>query len=207
MPKITLRKENELMRAVREEIVVNPMISLLHLQRNLQQRGFTAYSGNPLDAIYLSKLIRKLNRQSIQEADNVQIGERLSKTRERFSVMIDRLMKIAYWKPEYIRDGIWPPETKDIVKALDTIQKMDLSLLQAEMDSGIYERHLGKLDIEVARKQPIPENIRTAAWQVFKNWGIVPPEAEMPKMENGGNQQQPAGNQPAKSIMVIEQHS
>jgi hypothetical protein len=202
MPKITLRKENELMRALREEIVVNPMISLLHLQRNLQQRGFTAYSGNPLDAIYLSKLIRKLNRQSIQESDNVQIGERLGKTRERFSVIIDRLMKIAFWKPEYLREGIWAPESKDIVKALDTIQKMDLSFLQAELDCGIYERHLGKLDINVARKQPIPDDKRAEIWVTLQNWGMILKD-DNPQIKN--DNQRNAIEQPCRALMVIEQ--
>jgi len=188
MPKITLRNENEIIKAVREEIVMDPMISVSRLRKNLKERGITTYNGNSIDPVYLARIVRKIARRAMQEADNTKIEHRLSKTRERFSVMIDRLMKIAFWRPEYIKDGIWPPQTKDIVRALDTVQKMDLALLQAEMDAGIFERRLGTLDIEVARKQSIPENAREVAWRTFQNWGIVPQEAEMPKIQNGEKQ-------------------
>jgi|GEM_PF-1501164 len=204
MPKVTLRNENEIVRAVREEIVINPMISISRLRFNLKDRGIMTFNGNPIDPMYLGRLVRKISRKIAKESDQVQITERLNETRERFRVMTDRLMKIAYWRPEYIRDGIWPPETKDIVKALDTIQKMDLSLLQAEMDAGIYERHLGSLDVEVARRRPIPDDKREAVWQVFKNFGMIPSDAMAPT-ENGGQKQHNTIEQPCRALMVIEQ--
>jgi len=188
MPKINLRNENEIIRAVREEIVVNPMISVSGLRQNLKERGIMTYNGNPIDPSYLGRLVRKIGRRAMKEADNIKIERRLSKTRERFSVMIDRLMKIAFWKPEYIKDGVFPPQTKDIVRALDTIQKMDLALLQAEMDAGIYKRHLGTLDVEAVRRQPIPNDVREAAWRVFKNYGIIEENGKLPKIENGNTE-------------------
>lgn len=203
MPKVTLKNENKIIKAVREEIVIDPMISVARLRENLKERGITTYNGNAIDPMYLGRLVRKISRRAAKEADNAKIGNRLAKTRERFSVMIERLLKIAFWKPEYIHEGIWPPQTNEIVKALDTVQKMDLALLQAEMDSGLYKRHLGTIDIEIARKQPIPDNAREAAWKTFKNWGIVPQEAETPKIQNGEKQRITTENK--QSLAVIEQ--
>lgn len=202
MPKVTLRNENEIIRAVREEIVVNPMISISRLRQNLKDRGIMTFNGNPIDPMYLGRLVRKISRKIVRESDQVRIGERLNNTRERFRVMIDRLMKIAFWKAEYIRDGIWPPDNKDIVKALDTIQKMDLALLQAEMDAGVFERHLGSLDVEIARKMPIPDDKREAVWAVFKNFGMIP-KGDNPQIKDGGKNN--TIEQPCRAIMVIEQ--
>lgn len=203
MPKVTLRNENEIIRAVREEIVVNPMISISRLRQNLKDRGIMTFNGNPIDPMYLGRLVRKISRKIVRESDQVRIGERLNNTRERFRVMIDRLMKIAFWKAEYIRDGIWPPDNKDIVKALDTIQKMDLALLQAEMDAGVFERHLGSLDVEIARKMPIPDDKREAVWAVFKNFGMIP-KNDNPQIKDGGKQHNTI-EQPCRSLMVIKQ--
>lgn len=202
MPKVTLRNENEIIRAVREEIVVNPMISISRLRQNLKDRGIMTFNGNPIDPMYLGRLVRKISRKIVRESDQVRIGERLNNTRERFRVMIDRLMKIAFWKAEYIRDGIWPPDNKDIVKALDTIQKMDLALLQAEMDAGVFERHLGSLDVEIARRRPIPDDKREAVWQVFQNFGMIP-KGDNPQIKDGGKNN--TIEQPCRAIMVIEQ--
>ena len=203
MPKITLRNENEIIRAVREEIVVNPMISVSLLRQNLKERGIMTFNGNPIDPVYLGRLVRKIQRKAMSESDRARISDRLNNTRERFSVMTDRLMKIAFWKPEYIKDGIWPPQTKDIVKALDTIQRMDLALLQAEMDSGVFERHLGSLDVNIARKRPIPDDKRDAIWQVFQNFGMIPKD-DKPKIENGGKKDNSIG-QPGRALMVVQQ--
>jgi hypothetical protein len=199
MPKITLRKENEILRAVREEVVINPMISLRRLQANLKQRGFVTYSGNPIEDQYLKKLIRKLNREAFAESDRQEIGERLANTRQRFSTMIEKLLKIAFWRIDYIREGFYIPEYRDQIKAMDSIAKMDLALLQAEMDAGIFERHLGKLDIEIARKQPIPDDRRDVIYQVFKNWGLIPKDA--PQKNDTGNKT----TEPCRTLMVIQQ--
>ncbi len=205
MPKVDLRKENEILKAVREEIIANPMISLRRLQISLKERGFVTYSGNVIEDQYLKKLVRKVSRQAVAQSDQQEIGQRLSQTRQRFEVMMEKLYKIAFWRIDFIKEGYYMPEYKDQIKAMDSIAKMDLALLQAEMDAGVFQRHLGKIDIEVARRQPIPDSVRVSAWTVFKNWGIVPPEAEMPKLENGGNQ--PIDNQPSKPVIVAQQNS
>lgn len=169
---------------------MDPMISLLRLQHRLKDRGFVTYKNNPIEENYLKKLIHKLNRQSQVECDQTEISERLGKTRERFALMIEKLFKIAFWREEYLHEGYLIPKYQDQIKAMSAIAKMDLALLQAEMDAGVFERHLGTLDIDVARRKPIPENLRENAWKVFKNWGLVPRTAEMPKLENGSDKQQ-----------------
>lgn len=65
----------------------------------------------------------------------------------------------------------------------------------------------GDLDIEVARKQAIPDNVRDAAWIALKSWGIIPEDEELPKIEteNGKNIQQPKPEPECRSLAVIQQ--
>jgi hypothetical protein len=41
----------------------NPLISVVQMQNHLKARGFKTASGNPLDWSYVSKMVRKLNRE------------------------------------------------------------------------------------------------------------------------------------------------
>jgi len=65
----------------------------------------------------------------------------------------------------------------------------------------------GDVDVEVARKQAIPDNVRDAAWIALKSWGIIPEDEELPKIEteNGKNIQQPKPEPECRSIAVIQQ--
>jgi len=49
--------------AIRDEIARNPLISAVQVQNALRERDFKTANGNPLDWVYLAKLVRKLNRE------------------------------------------------------------------------------------------------------------------------------------------------
>ena len=80
--------EHQLKLAIRDLVARNPLVSVSALQSALQERGFKTAQGNPLDWYYVSKVIRKLNREKALAADSQKIGERLAISKERYRVII-----------------------------------------------------------------------------------------------------------------------
>src|SRR5467141_3608050 len=115
--KKTAEQEVQIKHAVRDLIVRNPLISGHQLCRDVAAKGFMTANGNPLGWYYVAKLVRKLNREKALAVDLQKIGERLAITKERYSVIIEKLWKIIDWRPEYAAEGILMPETGEIIRA------------------------------------------------------------------------------------------
>jgi len=170
--KKTAEAEVQLKLAIRDLVVRNPLISVHQLRRDLADRGFKTAQGNPLDWYYVAKVVRKLNREKALAVDEQKIGERLAITKERYRVIIEKLWRIIDYKVEYAAEGIFPPETSEIIRAADTIIKLDLAILKAEMDAGIFERKVGTVDVNVYRALPLDPEKATQIAQAFARWGI-----------------------------------
>jgi hypothetical protein len=179
----TAEQEHQLKLAIRDAIARNPLMSVVQLQDALKERGFKTAQGNPLDWRYVSRLVRKLNREKALSVDQQKIQERLAITKERFRVMIETLWRIIEWKSEYIDQyNIFPPKNEDRIKAINTILKLDLAILKAEMDAGIFERKLGSVDLNVYRAQILPAEVAEKIMDVFKRWGIDLTLPQRPKL-------------------------
>jgi hypothetical protein len=104
----------------------------------------------------VAKLAHKLNREKALAVDHQKIGERLAITKERYRVIIEKLWRIIDYKWEYLeRYHEYPPDADQVMKAANTIIKLDLAILKAEMDAGIFERKLGTVDLNVFRAVPL----------------------------------------------------
>ena len=159
--------------AVRDILARDPLTSVQKLQRDLKHRGFQTAAGNTLDWHYVAKIVRKLGREAAFAVDQQKIEERLAITKERYRLMVERLWPIIDYKWEYLEQfGLYPPKTDEIIKAVNTLMKLDLAILKAEMDAGILERKLGAVDVDVHRAQPIDPEQADAIVTAFKNWGI-----------------------------------
>lgn len=186
MPKIDDTKEADVKREVRTLLAINPMISSRALTEKMRERGY------PLDRHYLLKIIHKLNGEIERDIDSSEIRSRMAQTRERFQASFERLFKIAFWEWKYLEEGVQMPETKDQIKALEVIMKMDIALIEAEMDAGIFKRHLGTLAVD-PRNVPISQDRKEAIMIAMKNWGMLPQQfslpahgSEQPTTENAG---------------------
>jgi len=179
----TPHKEENLKLAIRDEISKNPYLSVLALQSILHKRGFQAASGNPLEWHYLAKLIRKLNREKALAVDTQKIQERLAITKESYRLIIRSLWRIIDWQPEYLEQYfIHPPRNEERIKAANTLIKLDLAILKAEMDAGIFERKLGEVDITLHRAIPLPPETTAKIAEAFERWGIdLRPKAALPE--------------------------
>jgi hypothetical protein len=179
----TAEQEQKLKLTIRDEIGRNPLISVLQLQSVLKTRGFQTNDGNPLSWHYVAKLIRKLNREKALAVDTQKIQERLAITKESYRLIIQNLWRIIDWQPEYLElYFIHPPKNEERIKAANILIKLDLAILKAEMDAGIFERKLGEVDINIHRSLPLPEETIHKIAQAFFNWGIdLKPKAALPE--------------------------
>lgn len=168
----TTEQEHQLKLAIRDIVARNPLISVVQLQNALKSKGFKTARGNPLDWRYVAKLVRKLNREKALAVDSQKIQERLAITKERYRVLTEKLWKIIDWKFEYINEGIGMPEVQDIIRAVNTLVKLDLAILKAEMDAGVFDRKLGSIDLNVYRAQPLDPEVADRITEAFKRWGI-----------------------------------
>jgi len=71
-----------------------------------------------------------------------------------------------------MNEGILMPETSEIIRAADIIIKLDLAILKAEMDAGIFERKIGTVDLNVYRAAPLEPETAAKISEVFQRWGI-----------------------------------
>jgi hypothetical protein len=48
---------------------------------------------------------------------------------------------------------------------------MDLAILKAEMDAGIFDRKLGSVDVNMYRGMVLPPETAARISEVFESWG------------------------------------
>jgi hypothetical protein len=86
--------------------------------------------------------------------------------------IIERLWKIIDWRPDYINEGIYPPKNDEIIKAANTIIKLDLAILKSEMDAGIFDRKLGTFDVNVYRNVQLAPDTAEKIAMAVQRWGV-----------------------------------
>lgn len=169
MPKYIPEYEEEIKIAIRDFIILDPSVSIPRLGKYLKEKkGFETYKGNELDEKYLTRLLKKVRKEQIDRVDKVKLIGRVSELKERYRLTYEKLIKIAFYTKEMMEAGMPPPSYKDQIEALKTINKLDLEILQAEMDAGIFERHLGKLEGELK----VTEEKRIQILAAFRNFNF-----------------------------------
>jgi hypothetical protein len=190
-------QEQQLKLAIRDIVARNPLVSTHQLRRDLYDRGFKTAADNPLDWYYVAKVLRKLNREKALAVDQQKIQDRLAITKEQYRIITDRLWKIVDWKLDYITEGIGMPQVQDIIRAANTIVKLDLAVLKAEMDAGIFDRKLGSVDVNVYRAAPLDPEVADRIAESFKRWGIdLTLPVQRPKLTTRVNGPTPAADHP-----------
>jgi hypothetical protein len=165
--KRTHEAEERIRRIIRDSIAVDPLISLRSLQDVLQRRNFQIGDLN-----YISKLRKKVETEALANIDRSEINPRLAKTQERFRLIFGKLNQIAFW-PRDAEEKTMPPTYKDQIAALKALAQLDIALLSAEMDAGIFTRHIGLVE-EQRRFVPLPPEQVDMIMGAFKAWGIGP---------------------------------
>lgn len=179
--KKTAETEYRIKRAIRDILVIDPLISVQKLQDRLLDRGFKTAAGNPLEWRYVAKLVRKTTQEQNVNVDRQKVQERLADIKEQYRLLIEEAMRIAFYRPAQpgqTDPGIPMPTNKERLQAINTILKMNLAIFNAEMDAGIFERKLGTMDLNLMRSRPLNPEAERKIVEAFQRWGILPNEPQ-----------------------------
>lgn len=174
--------------AVRNEMAKNPLMAMETLAQKVSQR-----LNHPVSRNYVANIVRKVDGSLIQEAASLDLQRDLQKSGEIFRVMKEKLMSIAFWHPNMAADDpslTFMPFYKDQVNAMKVLAMIEKLGMDIKLDTGMYRRHLGTLELE-RRNTPLPVEAMDAIGLAFKNWGFKPPvsvkvhEVAAPKNDNG----------------------
>lgn len=168
-------QEDKIKRTIRDAIVIDPLISIAKLQDALFDKGYRTAANAPLHWHYVAKLRDKMHRQAIENVDHKKVNERVSEMKERYRLVFERLIRIAFYSDDLKKEGVQPPSYRDQISALREISRLDVAIFNAELDAGIFERHIGTLEIE-KRSRPLPPELKMQMLKAFANWGIIPKE-------------------------------
>ena len=160
-------QEEYLRRNVRDAIALDPLISVRALQRQVQRQ-----TGHSISDKYLTKLRCKVRREVIIESDRKALHERFTEVKERYRVMIDRLSLLVIWKfPDSIKAGLTKPTNQEIISAARTIAQMELALMKAELDIGVFEDRRNVVG-DILRKRLLPVELREEIYLALRKWKI-----------------------------------
>lgn len=133
--KILPHKEQALRNTIRDIIAVNPTVSVRDMQRLILNN--LEYS---IGDKYLSKLMRKVQREAIERSDRKTLNMRLAEVRERHLAHQKYIQRIIYWRHDYLREyGIQRPTQKERMSALKLSMQMEIALFKAETMLGVFE--------------------------------------------------------------------
>lgn len=166
-------QEEKIKRAIRDIVIIDPLISVTKLQDALLEKGYKSATGNALDWRYVHKLKTKVHRTAIEQTDREKVIERVTEMKERYRLMLERLWRIVYYTDDLKKEGFMPPSYKDQINAINSIIRLDSIIFNAQLDAGIFERHIGTLEVE-KRSRPLPPELKAMMLKAFINWGIVP---------------------------------
>jgi len=164
--------EAELRREIRDARALDPLISVSALEQHLEKKFNRGFSYR-----YIAKLADKIARQALIEADRTKIEERLAFTRENYRLIRERLAEIVFWQfdpdsPVPIEKQR-PPYNEDVIDAAKTMVMLDLAILKAEIDNGLYRRPLDVIAKEF-QYEPLPGEVRVAVIAAWKRGGLLP---------------------------------
>lgn len=161
MPAYSAERQKYHLERVRAVMVVRPQASAEEIQRVLEESGEAPLR---LDRQYIEKLQRKVVRERTARLERSHLSLRLATIQD---------------KKERIDAHLWQEATNQTnderarITALGLLFKNELELLQAEMDAGVFERHLGTLR---NLPPPLAPELRAKIIEAMINWGIVKPK-------------------------------
>lgn len=117
--------------AIREELALHPLKSVMQIRSTLFKHGYQAVNG-PLDYHYISRLVKAIRMENILALNATTRAERLAIFRERHRAITERLADILDGKPSQSFDKPNYPTNGERVAAAATILKWDMALLIAE---------------------------------------------------------------------------
>lgn len=167
--KILPQQEAHLRETIRDALALDPLMTVRRLQVIVKSNTRRTISDK-----YLMKLLHKVRREIVVQSDNKKLTARLAEVRELHATLRKQLLRIAYWSPVGSADhGITRPRASEQINAIKTVVQMDLDLLKAELEVGIYEDRRAALE-EMLREGLLPQELHEQVIGVFRTWKLRP---------------------------------
>ena len=182
--------EEKIKRTIRDAIVIDPLISIEKLRDALYDKGIRTYSNEPLHWHYVAKMRDKIHRQAVESVNRQEVTERVAEMKERSRLIYEQLVRIAFYTDEMRKEGMPPPSVRERIQAFREMSRLDVAMFGVEMDAGIFNRHLGTLEID-KRNKPLSVEARELIKQAMVNWGMIPKELPAPHANQDTTKQQP----------------
>ena len=159
---------------IRDQIAINPIVSVRKVQMALHENGFQTYQGKPLDWHYIAKLIKKIHNENIATLKFHDKSARLIILRERYRVITDKLLKILFYD-SYETDPETPvPSYNEQIMAANMLMRWEFALFAAEKDAGVFDLQVVNED---QRNRPIDPETKAKIMLAFRNFGIIPKDS------------------------------
>lgn len=191
MPKVRTDVENVIRRQIRDAIAVDPLISINALTKVVSKR-----LNRDIDPEYVKKLLSKIDKEKTVALDRGTIEKKIIQLQEAFRSAGEKLLRIAHWSYDEKQPWDKGPSYKDQIAALRAFAYLQKVLFDAELDAGIYKRHIGNLEIE-RRNLPLPPEVENQILKSLYAWGVQmdfaeveqgPRVIEVKQIENGGTE-------------------
>lgn len=166
MPARKPEVEDTIKRAIRDAKAIDPLITRDKLLDTLEKKF-----NHTFDHRYIAKLSDKVFRQVREEANHKAVEHRLTEIRETFRIGRSKLMQIIYWDSS--NTSMKQPFAEEVVKAVHALVQLDLAILNAELDAGLYRKDAETIKEEL-RYKPLPGEIREQIVLTYRRWGRLP---------------------------------
>ncbi len=166
MPKVAHAFEAEIRRSIRDALALDPLMTIKKLMEILEKKFSHSF-----DFRYISRLVKKVNKETLPDLDREKLEPRLRQMRETLRIGRENLLKIAFGqadsekapKPSYAdRNAAW--------RAIAMFEKLQFDL---ELDTGLYNKqNPGALVSGDFRHREIPPEIMDAMMRTARLWKL-----------------------------------
>ena len=149
---------------VREVIGINPRASERVIREILENHPTDPIS---LDRNYIRKIKAKVIESRKWRFNTALVEERLGEMQDRTESIISQMWLL-------LLDDRMNPKTR--VDAAKTIIMAESKFWEAQLDAGVFEKHLGTVGFELnARSRPLELEKRIQILKAFESWGFKLP--------------------------------
>lgn len=170
--KILPPQEEYLRKTIRDALALNPLVSIRGIQDHVKYRTDRTISDK-----YVSKLLYKVRREVVVQSDRTALRARLVEVKERYRMLIEQLYCIVFWPipysdrsdNSYISHSMRMPSAAERTAAVKTIAQMEMALMKAELDIGLFEDRRTAIE-DMLREGLLPPELHEEVILVFRRW-------------------------------------
>ncbi len=170
-----LEVEQHIKQIIRDQIAVNPIMSIRKIQTALFDAGFKTYQDKLLDWYYVAKLVRKIQNENIATLKFQDKAARLVILREKYRIISEKLFKVLFYDTMQSDPLVPVPTYQEQIAAANMIMRWELAVFYAEVDAGVFNKDVQESEAQL-RNKPLPPEIRASIHRAMTNWGLIPKE-------------------------------